>query len=486
MNEHIDRRTSDGKGGRAVLCYLIMGLSSFIYLVFCLLSHEGHALVSLTLITQFVFLTGIIYSRTDAGLFFFTMSFIFFTFSNFLRSIALVLVDKDIFTPYYIWNLSYDSMLIGAIYFLVFAISLVFAQFVATGFERSPARSVLPKNECADTPIPTLAIWIAIGLLAICLLAALSGSIQTEEISTKRIFVGDDGIETRFGPLTFATLIVLMSLFCVLYKKLDEAGLRLSIVTLAIVVIIVAEAVIFSHRRFILFIIIPIIYFGLGRDNIRNFIAISLLLPVLLAAVGFISAARQGSDVSQMSVVEIVETGAKKSLINANFGGSLATAISTDGIKRTAPMFFGTTFFQDPLYQFVPRTLWPNKPEELGGRLRPDLKTANLLPSYVQGGVPPGVVAEFWLNFRLFGVVVSGFAFFFVVMLVEKIGGKFGRFSRPFVLFSVWLMIYFWIGGHTARFILYFTMLVLGVLMLQLLSRITVLPKRGYGSVVRR
>ncbi len=121
--------------------------------------------------------------------------------------------------------------------------------------------------------------------------------------------------------------------------------------------------------------------------------------------------------------------------------------------------------------------MWPDKPEELGGRIRQHLQDVGFAPTRMEvGGVAPGLIGEAWLNFRIPGVVcvlvVAGYAFGLLFSEYEA-----GRFSDPF-----WQSCYlcflpnitvFLIGGHFARGVIMSAMFYLAVRLAQIVFPIS-------------
>ncbi len=70
---------------------------------------------------------------------------------------------------------------------------------------------------------------------------------------------------------------------------------------------------------------------------------------------------------------------------------------------RLLPWQYGTTLLRIGM-QFVPRTLWPNKPLDLGLEIASLYAGPNPL-----AGTPPGFFPEMYLNFHIVGVLIGGF-----------------------------------------------------------------------------
>jgi hypothetical protein len=65
------------------------------------------------------------------------------------------------------------------------------------------------------------------------------------------------------------------------------------------------------------------------------------------------------------------------------------------------PLKYGETLLRI-FTQFIPRTIWPNKPFDLG------VEIGSLYNPYTLSGSPPGFFAEMYMNFHVVGVIVGG------------------------------------------------------------------------------
>jgi len=69
---------------------------------------------------------------------------------------------------------------------------------------------------------------------------------------------------------------------------------------------------------------------------------------------------------------------------------------------RELPLKYGDTLLRI-FYQLIPRAFWPGKPYDLGVEL------GRLSNPYTFSGTPPGFIAEMYMNFHIWGVIIGSF-----------------------------------------------------------------------------
>ncbi len=165
-----------------------------------------------------------------------------------------------------------------------------------------------------------------------------------------------------------------------------------------------------------------------------------LLLSVLAAVIGLVGLFMVGVLASSVSL----DFGALVGAILWRISGTLDQFEGLYlAVERTANFHFGSSFLQDAILTYVPRALWPGKPEVYGFVMLQN----DLMPSLYQfagltATFPVGFLAEAYMNFGVAGFVIgpmfyglllrvfvekgrdprSGYALFLMPILASNIG----------------------------------------------------------------
>ena len=346
---------------------------------------------------------------------------------------------------------------------------------------------------------PARISWVgAYAIFASCLVLTAMLISQTnfsDSFSAKRIFIDEDGQVFTFGPVRFALQIILAAVQILLvYFFMKIKDNRLNAVIAISLLIIVSFAL--SKRSFLLFALLPLLLLGLQNLNIRRGVQLSMVAIVIIPSILGVTYLRSSAALERFntgdSFAEEVKNIAVFTVISANYGGVVPTVISTYLIEdQLDEPFYGRSYFIDPLAQFVPRTIWSEKPEELGGRIRKIFQATNLLNPNVIGGVPPGVFAEAWLNFRTGGVIFVSLVYGMVLGAIYRASWR--AYTTNPAKFALLLIIgintvLFVYGGHTARG---FNMLVQALLAYSIIMFLSgnpvsqLYPHFGHGRSIR-
>lgn len=306
----------------------------------------------------------------------------------------------------------------------------------------------------------SLIVMMAIVLVLLAITIAQSGDFS---LSAKRIFTNEEGVSTRFGPVRFALNIGYM--YLILYIFWSAARQKFDFWAILSVLIAIVVSVAISLRVFTLIALIPIGFFALRALSWRAMTISLAIVPVIVFVVAFTTSERsQSNSGASISANQAVAVFAQSLTLSANFGGFVSTAISTQPIERKVEPFYGSTLVVDPVSQFVPRALYPEKPEELGGRLRQHQQDVGLLPRKIVGGLPPGIIAEFWLNFRWPGLVLLSAL---LGAILRGYRESLEATNRPsyaaMLMFLFAIVVLFGFGGHFARTVLFLLQMFLAI-----------------------
>lgn len=349
---------------------------------------------------------------------------------------------------------------IGAEYFAYGIFSLVLGYAVMSVFSKSFAvnfHSNAVTREYQTRP------WVALGLsilFAVILVNYLLATGFAADFSAKRTWIDAEGTVYRFGPARFVMGIGLI--FCqimLICAALDRTmNYRWAIILLAVAYVFL-YSIGLSKRSTLLLSFLPLILVGVHRLSFKTMLRIVIAIVVILTTLAIITIERKRTVHNQASVEHIPWTRPfVEVFLSGNFSGLVATGISTELISGVAPPMWGKTFVIDPVMQFVPRQIWPDKPEELGGRIREMHQDIGFLPAYYEhGGTAPGLISEAWLNFRVPGIFLVMFLY---GNLCRVLYDCFRHRWRYAFLSSAVYMCYLpiftlnWFGGHTARLVI--------------------------------
>lgn len=294
---------------------------------------------------------------------------------------------------------------------------------------------------------------LALAIIVLCYFA-VAFSTSEDSLSAKRVYESANGETTRFGPITFILIASMFYMLGLSYYLIEKGEKLFYILVCGAVITLIAFTI--SLRTYVLFFALPFILNFARRVSFRSALAFLALAPVMGIFVGYVTYERNhGNAFEELTIAESLAEAADAITLNANYGGFLSTTMSTVAIEGQMPVLYGRTFVVDPVMQFVPRNFWPNKPEELGGELRPYQQDVGILPYNIVGGVPPGIVAEAWLNGRIVGLILFGL---FFGMLLQGFAAYRNRVQSlelraAFSVVAV-AIVFFWFGGHFARLVM--------------------------------
>ena len=388
-------------------------------------------------------------------------------YSNVAR-LNLIAVDPQLMQiKYYMATLSTEMLNDGAILVGLGTLSIC-AGYLFMIFR--PTRFNKPKK------MPTFnkfRAYLFFGAFLGVLIVLVLSSDSSQTLSAKRLTVGKDGTRYSFGPLRFTLQIMLGALqviFVYILLNIKNRRLELGI----ILGLMFLTALLISKRSIIFFSLIPVIMISMHQVNAKKIFTASILGSLVIIAVFRITQLRSeaalGNAFYTSSLYETVESLFVFTTISANFGGIVPTAISSILIEENVDWLVGRTWVIDPVAQFVPRSLWPSKPEELGGQIRIIHQDMGLVSRRIYGGVPPGLFAEAWLNFRLWGVIgfslIYGAWFGFLYQLTRKLY-RIDLFQFGLAIYFAINTTFFLYGGHVARAVNFSVQLLLGFMLLR-------------------
>ncbi len=397
----------------------------------------------------------ILYSRS---LVIFSPIFILYNlvlFGNSIRYIVLSLNQNDFRLRFTLSNLNLNEFESGSQIFALGVIAMC-AGYLASKIWPEAKKRIQDKKSVQFKPF---LFWVCcVGFFSILVLYLLQTGFSTD-FSAKRVLVDRQGNEFRFGPLRFAlNIAVIFFQFLLVYAFLNKNMRHRNIIFGISILFILIFAITLSKRSTLLISFMPIALiiahkFKFTKSHqyiLGTFLTISLVL--------FISSERKNTvnNVNASAQIPISQL-TKELFLSSNFSGLVATAISTVVIDHVPP-FKGSTFYIDPVTQFIPRQYWPNKPEELGGRIRQYHQHSGFAPkSFKRGGTAPGLISEAWLNFRIPGVISIMFLYGFAIGLFYR------RFITHWIYDDFFVVLYLCyvpiltlncFGGHFARLVL--------------------------------
>jgi len=381
-----------------------------------------------------------------------------------LRSFFLVGADVNNIDNVYISNIQYES------YFYAVTICSMGAFFIFLGglaYHGIYSRKINLNSLEALEPIFSIAAYrVAACLVVIVLPVVVMQSENPLSFSSKRVFISEDGDVTRFGLNRFLlNCLVCYFMAYIFYVFYQERKIKPILIPVVIVALI---SVVVSLRTYLVFVFFPLFVYYTRKVSPKSFFFGAIAFSLVILLTSYTTHARKTvNSADEWRVSESVLSFFEALSFSGNYGGIVSTAISTHAVKNNVPTYWGETMFLTPLLQFVPRSLYKSKPEELGGELRKIQQLSGIMPKNIEGGVPPGFFAEFWLNYRLPGVVVFSFLFGFSVCLISSSVNKVkGAVAAPLWAFTGLVLVLYGFGGHTARVVM--TFFQLGVILVAL------------------
>jgi oligosaccharide repeat unit polymerase len=227
------------------------------------------------------------------------------------------------------------------------------------------------------------------------------------DISTKRFYFLEDAAYqyTTFGYLAWAIALSAYAFYVLLAWRLTASRRLPLFARFALPVtglIAVAYPIMRSSRSGtlgVLLIALILVHYLRGIE-VRKAVAVAGVGLVLFAAMTGMRSAR---DLSQVSTAFRAESVLDATVGGRHFLDMVKTSHIIEAVPETVPYHYGESF----LYWIVgpiPRTMWKGKPTMgLGPMLGPEVFGMRL------AGVPPGFIAELYINFGLAGVPLGMF-----------------------------------------------------------------------------
>ncbi len=220
-----------------------------------------------------------------------------------------------------------------------------------------------------------------------------------------------------------------------------------------IMLFIILASFIISKRSFILLTFLPVVLLNISTSNFKKTIKLLLTGVMFVVILSGISAARNPEKGDfEFRVESIWDDTVGASMLSTNFGGFISTTVSTSVIAGQFTEFPGKTLLLDPITQFIPRALYPEKSEELGGRIRKIHQRLGVAKPYMKGGLPPGFAAEFWLNGGMYAVFVLSFGVgLLFIAITKKMANAVSSTELAVLFFIAEVLVFFGFGGHLSR-----------------------------------
>jgi len=241
---------------------------------------------------------------------------------------------------------------------------------------------------------------------------------EVNEISQKRHYKVDEGSYSSLGYYRlFMDLIepvFYILLIYVVVKKKSVFSL-LGLFTFFLGVLNMAYPFIESSRSDAMYVLINtglIIYYLKGGIKWRQLITV-----VLIASVALVIMTSLRETHSKINSQTEVSTNPLAIMVGSlNFLGVDKTSQIIDKMPERMNYQFGGTLFLWVLAP-IPRTMWPQKPDMTEGREIGELIYQKRDENSPGGGVPPGFIAEMYLNFGYAGVIAGLFISGLVIKL---------------------------------------------------------------------
>ncbi len=233
------------------------------------------------------------------------------------------------------------------------------------------------------------------------------GDILQGRISVKRVHEGTIGESSRGSALTYIrwgaqTLPQVVLLCCVFAYKISRKKIEPPVfISFVILFFLSALIPIITSARlelaYAVVLIMMILHYGSKMIKLKSVIILGVFVLVAVAALGLV----RYSQTSGKSIDFGLEAGLDRTLGSAYLLDVAKTSVVVDSIPSKVDYLKGKSFGLI-LFAPIPRSIWPEKPVVRISRFVGD----ELYNRADSSGVPPGFIAEAYMNFGFLGMVV--------------------------------------------------------------------------------
>ena len=285
---------------------------------------------------------------------------------------------------------------------------------------------------------PLLMLWFLLGMVSLVLLINASGGVSYHLTNMNRgeaakVFYGDTSLLGAYAFIIQSTVVV-----PVLYAAYSKKGHR-TIMFFGMVAASAMMVYLTNGRRAA---ILAPTYLGIGvwifKERKLPLVRIALIgfgmFIFLAVGILFRESNRRGSQVNWdfmvgYSVTELAEISMGE--LTDRSGNAAAIYPIITNVPKRVPFNYFQSYFEN-LYRFIPRSIWPEKPEGIGQRC------AEVFYGRVNmGGVPPGPFGESYWSLGIFGVII---VYFFFGMFLKLVGSVFSSNPKSLGILSIYLL----------------------------------------------
>jgi len=231
--------------------------------------------------------------------------------------------------------------------------------------------------------------------------------IIAENISGKRRVFDENGQRNSFAWLRvfgkFAKFSFYLSvLYFLIYRISNSQNKMIRFLTILSLLITIMYSVINSSRTVLLDVaIISIFCFIVAERKIpKKLVGVIIASSILIS--GFIISKRDSKETGFND--NFIYSSLESITANNNLFGVSKTGKISNHVLDEGSYYFGSTYFTW-LYAPIPRSLWKEKPPVTPGLIvRIDILGENS-DNNLGGGIPPGLVAESFMNFGFIGII---------------------------------------------------------------------------------
>jgi oligosaccharide repeat unit polymerase len=351
-------------------------------------------------------------------------------------------IDDDQDSLQYLFLLGHgpDFFLRPSLIYIASISILTVGYMLANRHSESPSRqhasTVIERFHFRSAVVPLAALLAAIGFAAFVIYVQQTGGFSIAELSRKRTSIagGIDANYQSYGVLRVINSLSAVALWVVVAKFAIErhkiATLGRAIITGLFALNAIALPFYASSRTSALLILIIAwtISRTLGgtRLTYRGIIGLGLGGLLLLGLMTLLRQSAQTGSATDVRLASVLYSALDGVVYNRNFGDMQVTSHIVNAVPNIIPFQHGdtiTTWFFAP----IPRSLWPEKPIVNVGPL-----IGTTLYGTTGSGVPPGFVADFYLNFGIIGALVGALALGLVLGRLETLRtGKYGPKLNP-------------------------------------------------------
>lgn len=261
----------------------------------------------------------------------------------------------------------------------------------------------------------------------------------------KKYLTLDNGAETSLGFLTMGGDFLLI--FALYFFVFNTGSKKLNVYIVVVAFLFLTYFISSRRNAALLMIILFLMVMGLHHSvqkvgaRAKKYLIMIGMVVVLSFASAIRDTGREGASITDLRVMSALSTTLHHSMYGAYFMGPAKTGAIIDQTRSRNLFLYGSSYTAI-VFAPIPRVLWKSKPPIRNSYF---VSKEVLRVSY-ETGMPPGGIAELFLNFGWAGIFVGMFVVGIVLRLalVKYQMSPDRRFSRiPYAVFMLCVIMFF-------------------------------------------